>query len=111
MVAKSLVTTQVYVACAPGNIREPILGVGPKSSSETVQTWGGYRFLVIIDLRNGMKWRVLLELTTANGNAETRELGPVDKCARPNPDSSDLDEPEITRCGFVVAGRQPSRVL
>lgn len=35
---------------------------------------GGYRFLVIIDLRNGMKWRVLLELTTANGNAETREL-------------------------------------
>ena len=36
MVAKSLVTTQVYVACASGNIREPILGVGPKSSSEVI---------------------------------------------------------------------------
>jgi hypothetical protein len=38
-------------------------------------------------------------------------LGPVDKCAYPNPDSGDLDEGEIAHCGFIVAGRQPSRVL
>jgi dGTPase len=38
-------------------------------------------------------------------------LGLVDKCAHPNPDGGDMDEAEITRHGFIVAGRQPSRVL
>jgi hypothetical protein len=32
------------------------------------QTWGCYRFRVVIGLGNEMKWRVLLELTEANGN-------------------------------------------
>ena len=38
-------------------------------------------------------------------------LGIVDKCKHPNPDGGDMDEAEIARHGFIVAGRQPSRVL
>jgi hypothetical protein len=39
-----------------------------------VSKLGGYRFVVVIGLGNEMKWRVLLELTEANGNVQTREL-------------------------------------
>ena len=38
-------------------------------------------------------------------------LGPVDKCAHPNPDGGDMDEAEIAGGGFVVSGREPSGVL
>src|SRR5208283_2868874 len=38
------------------------------------QTWGWYWFRVVIDLGNGMKWRVLLELTEANGHVQTHEM-------------------------------------
>jgi hypothetical protein len=47
------------------------------------QSWGRYRARVGIDLGNGMKWRVLLELMEANrerGNTRAGDWPPTAKC-------------------------------
>jgi hypothetical protein len=46
----------------------------PESAARPSQTWAWYWFRVVIGLGNGMKRRVLLELTEANGSVQTREL-------------------------------------